>query len=86
MRQQEITLRRNLAKLPTNELQWTARQLATEIRSGNFDSHTITVQVIAMEIANNRQRTFTHRRRARAMSKQVRKANPKNNFQETLQE
>jgi hypothetical protein len=75
MNQQEITLRRNLAKLPTNELQWTARQLATEIRSGNFDSHTVAVQVIAMEIANNRQRTFTNKRQARAMRKQVGKAN-----------
>jgi hypothetical protein len=73
MNQQETTLRRNLAKLPTNELQWTARQLATEIRSGNFDSHTVAVQVIAMEIANNRQRVFTNRRQARAMRKQLSK-------------
>jgi hypothetical protein len=75
MNQQEITLRRNLAKLPTNELQCKARQLATEIRSGNFDGRTIAVQVIAMEIANNRQRTFTNRRQARSLRKQVRKAN-----------
>ena len=75
MNQQEITLRRNLAKVPTNELQCKARQLATEIRSGNFDSHTIAVQVIAMEISNNRQRTFANRRQARDMKKQVRKTN-----------